>query len=68
VLIGKDGKVQVVHVGFAEGLVELLSQEVEHLLAGKDLAAAAKSAGESSEAVGDDGATADERASANESE
>jgi thiol-disulfide isomerase/thioredoxin len=40
VLIGKDGKVQVVHVGFADGLGEVLSQQIEDLLAGKDLAAA----------------------------
>jgi peroxiredoxin len=38
VLIGKDGKVQVVHVGFAPALPELLTQEIEDLLAGKDLA------------------------------
>jgi hypothetical protein len=44
VLIGKDGKVQVVHVGFADGLADILSQQIEDLLAGKDLAAAAKPA------------------------
>jgi peroxiredoxin len=41
VLIGKDGKVQVVHVGFSENLAEELSSELESLLAGKDLAAEA---------------------------
>jgi len=39
VLIGKDGKVQVVHVGFLDNLADQLSQQVEDLLAGKDLAA-----------------------------
>jgi peroxiredoxin len=38
VLIGKDGKVQVVHVGFGDGLADVLSQQVEDLMAGKDLA------------------------------
>ena len=38
VLIGKDGKVQVVHVGFGDGLADVLSQQVEDLIAGKDLA------------------------------
>jgi peroxiredoxin len=51
VLIGKDGKVQVVHVGFSDNLAEQLSQQVEDLLAGKDLAAEvlakSKDAGES---------------------
>jgi peroxiredoxin len=41
VLIGKDGRVQVVHVGFSDGLANQLSQQVEDLLAGKDLATAA---------------------------
>jgi peroxiredoxin len=40
VLIGKDGKVQVVHVGFSEGLGDILSVQIEDLLAGKDLAGA----------------------------
>ena len=39
VLIGKDGKVQVVHVGFSDNLADQLTQQVEDLLAGKDLAA-----------------------------
>ena len=51
VLIGKDGKVQVVHVGFSDSLADELSQQVEDLLAGKDLAAEvlakSKDAGES---------------------
>jgi peroxiredoxin len=40
VLIGKDGKVQVVHVGFSPNLADELSSQIEELLAGKDLAAA----------------------------
>jgi peroxiredoxin len=39
VLIGKDGNVQVVHVGFGPNLTDELSQEIEALLAGKNLAA-----------------------------
>jgi peroxiredoxin len=39
VIIGKDGKVQVVHVGFGANLKELLTGELEQLLDGKDLAA-----------------------------
>jgi peroxiredoxin len=38
VLIGKDGKVQVVHVGFSSELSKTLTKEIEDLLAGKDLA------------------------------
>jgi thiol-disulfide isomerase/thioredoxin len=38
VLIGKDGKVQVVHLGYSEALAGEISKEVEALLAGKDLA------------------------------
>jgi peroxiredoxin len=38
VLIGKDGKVQVVHVGFSSQLGKTLTKQVEDLLAGKDLA------------------------------
>lgn len=41
VLIGKDGKVQVVHVGFGSDMKPLLTDELEQLLAGKDLASAA---------------------------
>jgi peroxiredoxin len=37
-LIGKDGKVQVVHVGYSPKLAKLLTKEIESLLAGKDLA------------------------------
>ncbi len=37
-LIGKDGKVQVVHVGYSSQLGKLLTKEIEALLAGKDLA------------------------------
>jgi peroxiredoxin len=51
VLIGKDGKVQVVHIGYSDRLGEQLSQQVEDLLAGKDLAAEAlKKAEEASQA------------------
>jgi peroxiredoxin len=38
VLIGKDGKVQVVHVGYNSRLPKLLAREIDELLAGKDLA------------------------------
>ena len=38
VVIGKDGKVQVVHVGFTDGMEKQLSTELDDLLAGKDLA------------------------------
>ncbi len=38
VLIGKDGKVQVVHVGYNSRLPKLLAKEINELLAGKDLA------------------------------
>jgi thiol-disulfide isomerase/thioredoxin len=37
-LIGKDGKVQVVHVGFSGELGAIMTKEIEELLAGKDLA------------------------------
>jgi peroxiredoxin len=40
VLIGKDGKVQVVHLGYGETLAGVISQQIEALLAGKDLAGA----------------------------
>ena len=39
VIVGKDGKVQVVHVGFSDNLQTELTAELEDLLAGKDLAA-----------------------------
>jgi thiol-disulfide isomerase/thioredoxin len=38
VIIGKDGTVQVDHVGYSEALVEILGEEIEALLAGKNLA------------------------------
>ncbi len=38
VVIGKDGKVQVVHVGYSEDIGNMLSKEIQDLLAGKDLA------------------------------
>jgi peroxiredoxin len=41
VLIGKDGKVQVVHIGYSEDLGKELTKNVEDLLAGKDLASEA---------------------------
>jgi thiol-disulfide isomerase/thioredoxin len=37
ILIGKNGTVQAVHLGYREDLGELLSQEIEKLLDGKDL-------------------------------
>jgi peroxiredoxin len=39
VLIGKDGKVQVVNAGYSESLSGEISRDIEALLAGKDLAA-----------------------------
>jgi peroxiredoxin len=44
VLIGKDGTVQVVHVGLKPDLENLLSGELDDLLAGKDLATAGQEA------------------------
>jgi peroxiredoxin len=38
VLIGRDGKVQVVHIGFSDELSKVLTKQIEDLLAGKDLA------------------------------
>jgi hypothetical protein len=38
VLIGKDGKVQVVHLGYNDVLADKISKQIEDLLAGKDLA------------------------------
>ncbi|HVT29982.1 MAG TPA: DUF2092 domain-containing protein [Lacipirellulaceae bacterium] len=38
VLIGKDGKVQVIHQGYSMDLPDVISSEIEALLAGKDLA------------------------------
>jgi peroxiredoxin len=38
VLIGKDGRVQVVHIGFGSDLAQQLTQNIEDLLAGKNLA------------------------------
>jgi thiol-disulfide isomerase/thioredoxin len=46
VLIGKDGKVQVVHVGFSDNLANELTSEIEDLLAGKDLAGSVLDEGE----------------------
>jgi peroxiredoxin len=40
VLIGNDSKVQVVHVGYGSNMKTQLTDELEQLLAGKDLAAA----------------------------
>jgi thiol-disulfide isomerase/thioredoxin len=40
VLIGKDGRVQVVHVGYNETMPEELDKAIEKLLAGEDLATA----------------------------
>ena len=38
VLIGKDGKVQAVHLGYSPALAGQITKEIEALLAGKDLA------------------------------
>ncbi len=38
VIIGKDGRVQVVHVGFGGNMEQQLTEELEEILAGKDLA------------------------------
>lgn len=46
VLVGKDGKVHVVHVGFGGNMAAELSKQVEDLLAGKDLATPALEAAE----------------------
>ncbi len=43
-LIGKDGRVQVVHVGLSPNLEAELKQELESLVAGKDLVAEPKTA------------------------
>ncbi|QEG34112.1 redoxin domain-containing protein [Bythopirellula goksoeyrii] len=40
VIIDKEGRVQVVHVGFGGNMEEQLTQELEEILAGKDLATA----------------------------
>jgi hypothetical protein len=40
VLIGKDGKVQVVHLGYSDRLAGEIAEQIEALLAGKDLAEA----------------------------
>jgi peroxiredoxin len=42
VIVGKDGTVQVVHVGLSPDLENELKKELDALVAGKDLAAAAK--------------------------
>lgn len=39
VIVGKDGRVQVVHVGFSEALEDTLREELDALLEGADLAA-----------------------------
>jgi len=44
VIIGKDGVVQVVHVGFSANLQTELSHELDALVAGKKLAAAGRAA------------------------
>jgi peroxiredoxin len=55
VLIGKDGKVHVVHVGLSDGLGDLLSTQIEDLLAGKDLAGTVESGEDSNQASDDNG-------------
>ena len=52
VLIGKDGKVQVVHIGFAPALKEILTKEIEDLIAGKDLAGPQLKAAEEAQEAG----------------
>jgi thiol-disulfide isomerase/thioredoxin len=44
VVIGRDGTVQVVHVGFMPGMEDQLREELQSLIDGKSLAAAPKSA------------------------
>jgi peroxiredoxin len=52
VLVGKDGRVQVVHLGFSSALGKELEKNIEDLLAGKDLASEALGeAGETDEAT-----------------
>jgi peroxiredoxin len=57
VLVGKDGTVQVVHVGLLPDLETRLSKELDDLVAGKDLAqqtreaATAKAAGQAAEGM-----------------
>jgi peroxiredoxin/outer membrane protein assembly factor BamB len=50
VIIGKDGRVQVVHVGFGGGMDQQLSDELEKLLKGEDLAAGAIQAAQAAKA------------------
>ena len=50
VLIGKDGRVQVVHVGLGADLEQQLSAELESLVGGEDLAAVAIAEREAEEA------------------
>jgi len=58
VLIGKDGKVQVVHVGYNSRLPKLLAKEIDDLLAGKDLATETLS---KAEAAKNDSSSAEEQ-------
>lgn len=51
VIVGKDGRVQVVHIGAAPNLEELLTKELTDLVADKDLAAKATQA-EATKVVG----------------
>jgi thiol-disulfide isomerase/thioredoxin len=50
IIIGKDGRVQVVHVGFGGNLKKKLTAELTSLVAGEDLAAAAIAEREAAEA------------------
>jgi len=45
-VIGKDKRVQVVHVGFSRGMEQQLTSEIEKLLEGEDLAAETTGSGE----------------------
>jgi hypothetical protein len=63
VLIGKDGTVQVVHVGFNAVLGQVLTTQIEDLLAGKVLAGKPDAAGgepPAEDAEANDAANADE--------
>jgi peroxiredoxin len=54
VLIGKDGTVQVVHVGLMPNLEKLLSDELDDLVAGKDLAGEDHKSGKDDDSAKDD--------------
>jgi thiol-disulfide isomerase/thioredoxin len=41
ILVGKDGRVQVIHLGYSDFLADELTESIEALLAGRDLASEA---------------------------